>query len=98
LTFLVCCAIVLPERSGHREALIDYDKEKVDEMTLALMYLVMRGDKDTARAWKGFEWAAMDRLHEKGMCGVRPEKMKCRPSNTLGSGLEHPRNISGPGL
>ena len=48
---------------------MDYDKEKVDEMTLALMYLVMHGGKDGARAWKGFEWATMDRLHEKGFIG-----------------------------
>ena len=38
-------------------------------MTLALMYLVMHGGKDGARAWKGFEWATMDRLHEKGFIG-----------------------------
>jgi hypothetical protein len=30
-----------------------YDQEKVDEMTLALMYLVLHGGKWGMRAWKG---------------------------------------------
>jgi len=45
---------------------MDYDKDKVDEMTLALLYMVATKDKTGARAWKGFEWATTDRLHEKG--------------------------------
>ena len=44
---------------------MDYDKDKVDEMTLALMYLVMHGNNDGERAWKGFDWETMNRLHEK---------------------------------
>jgi hypothetical protein len=48
---------------------MDYDKDKVDEMTLALLYLVATKDKTGARAWKGFDWATMDRLHEKGFIG-----------------------------
>lgn len=31
---------------------------------MALLYL---GLHDRCRAWKGFDWAAMERLHEKGM-------------------------------
>jgi hypothetical protein len=45
---------------------MEYDKDKVDEATLALMYLVMWRDGDWLRAWKSFEWATMDRLYEKG--------------------------------
>jgi DNA-binding PadR family transcriptional regulator len=45
---------------------MDYDKDKVDEMTLALLYLVTHGDEFGARAWKGFDWETMNRLHEKG--------------------------------
>jgi hypothetical protein len=41
----------------------DYDHEKVDEMVLALMYLTLH---DYYRAWKGFDWDALDRLYEKG--------------------------------
>lgn len=43
-----------------------YNKDKVDEMTLALLYLVMHSDRDGSRAWKGFDWETMNRLHEKG--------------------------------
>lgn len=43
-----------------------YDKEKVDELTLALLYLVMFDEKHATFAWKGFDWETMNRLHEKG--------------------------------
>ena len=35
-------------------------------MTLALLYLVMHGKEGEERAWKGFDWETMNRLHEKG--------------------------------
>ena len=47
-------------------AAMDYDKDKVDDYTLALMYLVLHGDKYATRAWKGFGWDTLDRLHDKG--------------------------------
>jgi hypothetical protein len=34
---------------------------KVDEMVLALMYLVMHSDRDAVRAWKSFDWDTLDR-------------------------------------
>ena len=45
-----------------------YDAEKVDEYTLALLYLVIHNREEGlgARAWKGFDWDTMNRLHEKG--------------------------------
>ena len=43
---------------------MEYDKQKVDEMVLALLFLTLDGD---GRAWKGHDWDAMGRLHEKGM-------------------------------
>jgi hypothetical protein len=45
-----------------------YDKNKVDEMTMALMYLVSseRPDGSGARAGKGFDWETMLRLHARG--------------------------------
>ena len=43
---------------------MDYDKEKVDEMVLALLYLTQCGN---GRTWKGHDWDALGRLHEKGM-------------------------------
>ena len=39
------------------------DDDKIDRAVLALLYL---GIHDGARAWKGFDWDAMNRLHEKG--------------------------------
>jgi hypothetical protein len=41
---------------------MEFDTEKIDEAVLALLYLTLHGD----RAWKGFDWNAMNRLHEKG--------------------------------
>lgn len=41
-------------------------QDKVDEMTLALLYLVMSDVDGAARSWKGHGWATMNRLHEKG--------------------------------
>lgn len=56
---------------------MEYDKDKVDEYTLALLYLVMH-DKDEygARAWKGFDWDTMNRLHDKGFIGNPVSKAK----------------------
>lgn len=45
---------------------MEFDKEKVDEMTLALLYLVMFDEKQGSFAWKGFDWETMNRLYEKG--------------------------------
>ena len=42
---------------------MDYDNEKVDEAVLALLYLTLHNGY---RAWKGFDWDTMNRLHEKG--------------------------------
>ncbi|MEO7206834.1 MAG: DUF6429 family protein [Steroidobacteraceae bacterium] len=41
---------------------MEVDTDKVDQAVLALLYL---GLHDQTRAWKGFDWAAMARLHEK---------------------------------
>ncbi|MDD5544602.1 MAG: DUF6429 family protein [Acidobacteriia bacterium] len=39
------------------------DDDKIDQAVLALLFL---GIHDGTRAWKGFDWDAMNRLHEKG--------------------------------
>ncbi len=46
---------------------MEYDKQKVDEMVLALMWLVLHSDGQRVRAWKGFDWDSLDRLYEKGL-------------------------------
>jgi len=38
------------------------DPEKIDRAVLALLRLGLHQDN---RAWKGFDWDAMNRLHEK---------------------------------
>jgi hypothetical protein len=40
------------------------DTDRIDEAVLALLYLGLHED---GRAWKGFDWNAMNWLHEKGM-------------------------------
>ena len=42
---------------------MDLDTDKIDQAVLALLYL---GRHDEYRTWKGFDWDAMDRLHQKG--------------------------------
>ena len=55
---------------------MEYDKEKVDEATLALMWLVTESDKYGSRAWKSFDWDTLDRLHEKGFISDPKRKAK----------------------
>jgi len=43
---------------------VNYDRDKVDEAALALLFLTLH---DACRAWKGLDWDVMDRLHQKGM-------------------------------
>jgi hypothetical protein len=42
---------------------MELDTSKIDDAVLALLYL---GLHDGSRAWKGFDWDAMNRLHEQG--------------------------------
>jgi hypothetical protein len=45
---------------------MEYDKDKVDDLTLALLYLTSSHDQYGTRAWKGLDQAVLDRLHAKG--------------------------------
>lgn len=42
---------------------MDLDDDKIDAAVLALLRLTLH---DGRRAWKGFDWNSMDRLHRKG--------------------------------
>jgi hypothetical protein len=57
---------------------MEYDKNKVDEVTLALLFLTsFRQDKRFAmQAWKGHDWDTMNRLHEKGYISNPKSKAK----------------------
>ena len=49
------------------------DTEKIDRVVLALLHL---GLHDDFRAWKSFDWDAMDRLHKKGFISNPVSKTK----------------------
>jgi len=56
---------------------MEYDKDKVDEMVLALLSLtICDQDQYGARAWKGHDWEAMNRLHAKGYISDPRSKAK----------------------
>ena len=52
-----------------RSVAIMYDERKVDEAVLALLHLNAFKDRYGWRAWKGLDWGALDRLHERGLIG-----------------------------
>jgi Domain of unknown function (DUF6429) len=43
---------------------MDIDENRIDDAVLALLLL---GLHDARRAWKSFDWDALDRLHAKGL-------------------------------
>ena len=51
----------------------ELDEDKIDQTVLALLYLTLH---DEFRAWKGFDWEVLNRLHEKGMIGNPVGKAK----------------------
>lgn len=70
-----------------------YDKDKVDEITLALLFLVTidRQEGLGAMAWKGFDWETMNRLHEKGW--VSNPKSKAMSVIVTEDGCEKSRGL-----
>ncbi len=48
------------------------DEDKIDDAVLALLHLGLHD----GRAWKGFDWESMRRLHEKGFIGNPVGKFK----------------------
>jgi hypothetical protein len=57
-----CCYLLIRPTAGG--STMTFDTDRIDDAVLALLYL---GLHDQYRAWKGFDWDALDRLHEKGM-------------------------------
>ena len=51
----------------------DVDTDRIDETVLALLWLNLNA---TGTAWKGFDWNAMDRLHERGLISDPARKAK----------------------
>ena len=44
---------------------MEVNKDKIDDMLLALLYLTTFENKSGLRAWKGHDWEALNRLHHK---------------------------------
>src|SRR3954454_16507101 len=66
---------------------MEIDTDRIDQAVLALLYL---GLHDRWRAWKGFDWDALDRLHEKGMISNPASKAKSVVFTEVGPGLSTP--------
>jgi hypothetical protein len=49
------------------------DTDKIDDAVLALLALTLH---DGYRAWKGFDWDALSRLHDKGLIDNPVNKTK----------------------
>jgi hypothetical protein len=61
--------ISVPDKWGAMEI----DTDKIDDAVLALLWLTLH---DENRAWKGFDWEALRRLHEKGLIDNPVSKTK----------------------
>jgi hypothetical protein len=53
-----------------------YDEAKIDEAVLAVLYLTAWEEHGLTRAWKGIDWDASDRLHERGLIDDPKNKNK----------------------
>ncbi len=49
------------------------DHDKIDDTVLGLLWLTLH---DENRAWKGFDWGSLDRLHQKGLIADPANKAK----------------------
>lgn len=46
---------------------MSYDSAKIDDAVLGLLYLNLHTTAVESRAWKGFDWDSLDRLHQRGL-------------------------------
>ena len=64
------------------------DENKIDQAVLALLSL---GLHEGMRAWKGFDWGALDRLHEKGF--IRDPRGKAKSVVFTEKGLQESERL-----
>jgi hypothetical protein len=69
---------------------MELDTNKIDEAVLALLVL---GLHDGARAWKGFDWDAMDRLYQQGY--ITDPRGKAKSVVFTEEGLERAQSLLG---
>jgi uncharacterized protein DUF6429 len=55
---------------------MEYDETKLDEVVLALLHFNTHTDHGVTRAWKGFDWDSLDRLHAQGLISDPKSKAK----------------------
>ena len=55
---------------------MEYDADNLDELVLALLHLNSFTDYVSTRAWKGFDWDSLERLHSRGL--ISDPKSKAR--------------------
>ena len=65
-----------------RSSIIDIDRDHIDEVILALLFL---GLHNGMRTWKSFDWAAMERLH------TRTQSARLNPSYSLTKAYVSPK-------
>jgi hypothetical protein len=70
---------------------MEYDRDKVEEMVLALLWLTAHRDRFGERAWKSHDWDALDRLHEKGY--ISDPKSKAKSVALTDEGIERARAL-----
>ena len=67
---------------------MELDTNKIDDAVLALLYL---GLHDGVRVWKGFDWAAMNRLHEQDF--ISDPRGKAKSVVITEDGLERAKRL-----
>ena len=71
---------------------MEYDREKVDEVVLALLWLTAFDvDQYGSRAWKSHDWDALGRLHAKGY--ISDPKSKAKSVVLSEEGIERAREL-----
>ena len=65
----------------------EFDQAKVDEMVLALLHLNSFNDRGVTRAWRGFDWDSLDRLHAHNLISDPKSKAKSVVFSDEGSRL-----------
>ena len=56
---------------------MEFDADRVDDAVLALLMLTVHDERDFgARAWKGHDWDALERLHRRGLIADPRSKAK----------------------
>ena len=70
---------------------MEINRDRLDEVVLALLWFNAFSDGYETRAWKGFNWDTTDRLYVKGYIGDPKSKAKSVPMYE--EGLEHGKRL-----